>query len=351
MKRLTLALMVLTVAVGLILTRGLPVGARLLDVARAFYQPVVAGMIDQVTQTAVYAHEAQFTGQASVSVGGSPYTFTTRNTSSGTPIQKATQYVYERLQTLGLNTIYHNWSSSYCGLSNRNVIGERPGQVTPNEIVVISAHLDDMPSNGAAPGADDSASGTVGVLMAAEILSGYPFERTLRFVFFTGEEQGLCGSDEYAYAADQRGDNIVAVYNLDMIAWNAVDGPTLRLHTRTTGNPGYAADLAIAGVFTNVVQAYGLSGVLTPIITADGDDGSDHWSFWDCGYPAIMAIEDDYDDFNDAYYHTANDSLNHINLTYFTNFVKASVGTAAHLARPRILSLPPRAYLPLMRRA
>ncbi len=350
MKRLTLALLVLGVAGGLLLVWGSPVGARLLDAPSAFYQPLVAGMISQVTQTAVYNYEAQFTGQTSVLVGGSPYTFTTRNTSSGTPIQKATQYVYERLQALGLNTTYHNWSSSYCSLSNRNVIGERPGQVTPNEIVVISAHLDDMPSSGAAPGADDNASGAVGVLMAAEILSGYPFERTLRFVFFTGEEQGLCGSDEYAYAADQRGDNIVAVYNLDMIAYDSTGGPTLRLHTRPTGNSGYAADLAIAGVFTNVVQAYGLSGVLTPIITADGDDGSDHWSFWDYGYPAIMAIEDDYDDWN-TYYHTANDALNRINLTYFTNFVKASVGTAAHLARPRIISLPPRAYLPLVRRS
>jgi hypothetical protein len=47
----------------------------------------------------------------------------------------------------------------------------------------------------------------------------------------------------------------------------------------------------------------------------------------------VLAIEDDVDDFN-AYYHTVNDNLSHVNLVYFTSFVKASVGTAAHLAKP-----------------
>jgi len=44
--------------------------------------------------------------------------------------------------------------------------------------------------------------------------------------------------------------------------------PALRLHTRTTGNPGYSNDLFIASVFTNVVSAYGLSNSLSPVITA-----------------------------------------------------------------------------------
>jgi len=47
----------------------------------------------------------------------------------------------------------------------------------------------------------------------------------------------------------------------------------------------------------------------------------------------IKDFEDDYNDF-DAYYHTTNDRLSTLNLTYFTNYVKASVGTAAHLALP-----------------
>ena len=243
----------------------------------------------------------------------------------------ATQYVYEHMQTWGLAVGYHDWD--YYWHTNRNVVGILTGTTQADEIVLITAHLDNKPDAGLAPGADDNASGSVGVLVAAEILSQYQFERTLRFVFFTGEEQWLLGSAQYAQAAHAAGDNIVAVYNMDMIAWDYTDGATLRLHTRTPGSSGYSGDLAIAGVFTNVVNAYDLGGYLTPIIDADGITASDHSSFWDEGYSAILAIEDDENDFN-ANYHSQDDRLQNLNMTYYTNYVKASVGTAAHLAYP-----------------
>ena len=332
MKRSLVAVLFIAVVWLAVIGLSLPLTAQALDRVDSLEpQAVVSAMIEQVQSSQVYNYDAQLSGAVPALIGGVPYTITTRNTGSGVPLQQATQFVFEHLQRQGLAVSYHNWTN--CSRSNRNVIGVLTGTLTPNEIVLITAHLDDMPASGLAPGADDNASGSVGVMLAAEIMSRYRFERTLRFVFFTGEEQGLCGSEVYADAVAASGDNIVAVYNMDMIAYDATGDPTLRLHTRTTSNSGYAADLAIAGIFTNVVNAYGMSGVLTPLITADGENRSDHSSFWDQGYAAILAIEDDYSDFND-YYHTVNDNLSHINLTYFTNFVKASVGTAAHLARP-----------------
>lgn len=333
MKRSLTVALLLAAAWLAILTLGLPAAARGVTAPDAFYDPTVAAMLAQVTQAQVYSYVAQLSGETPAVIGGEPYTITTRHTNSGLPIQRATQFVYEFMQQQGLGVSYHNWSA--CGTSGRNVIGVLTGTLKPQEIVLITAHLDDMPSIGAAPGADDNASGSVGVMIAAEILSDHPFERTVRFAFFTGEEQGLCGSDVYAGAVYAAGDNIVAVYNMDMIGWDSTGDPVARLHTRMSG-AGYAADLAIAGVFTQVVQAYGLSNSLTPVIDADGEDRSDHSSFWDRGYAAILAIEDDANDFN-AYYHTSNDRLQYLNFAYFTAFVKASVGTAAHLAR---VSLP-----------
>jgi hypothetical protein len=289
--------------------------------------PLVAEMIMQVQQNMVYSYTGQLSGEWPVLVGGELYTITTRHTYSGTPIQKATQYVYEHMQAAYLTVNYHNWTYG------RNVIGVLTGTKHPDEIVLITAHLDDVPSSGSAPGADDNASGSVGVLVAADILSQYQFERTLRFVFFTGEEVGHGGSDQYAQAVKDAGENIVAVYNMDMMAWNSDDIPALRLHTRKPSNPGYAGDLAIAGMFTNVVSTYGLGSYLSPIITANGESRSDHSSFWDRGYPAILAIEDDIDDFNTSW-HESSDKLQILDMAYFTNFVKASVGTAAHLAYP-----------------
>jgi Zn-dependent M28 family amino/carboxypeptidase len=241
----------------------------------------------------------------------------------------ATQYVFEFMQALGLSVSYHDWT--YGSYTNRNVIGEKIGSVTPDEIVLVTAHLDSLPSSGLAPGADDNASGSVGVMMAAQILSQYAFQRTVRFVFLTGEEQGLLGSDRYASKVVTDGDNLVAVYNMDMIAWDVRNGPKLRIYTRTTNDPGYDGDMVIANAFVDVVDTYALDTVLTPIIMSEGGNWSDHASFWDEGFSAVCAIEDDYSDWNRDNYHTANDTISTLNFTYLTNYIKASIGTTAHL--------------------
>lgn len=295
------------------------------------YDSRVAAMIDQVQQDELWDDDGGLSGENPVTIGGSPYTITTRKTNSGTPIQMATQYAYERLLSLGLAVTYHTWSAG--GYSSRNVVATKTGKNNPGEIVLITAHIDDTSSTSVAPGADDNGSGSVAVLDAAKIMSQFYFNRTVRFVLFTGEEQGLYGSAQYASAAAAAGDNIVAVYNMDMIAWDSVDGPTLRLHTRTPSSPGYAADTAIATTFADVVQTYGLAASLTPIIDADGITASDHASFWNHGWAAILAIEDDEDDFN-THYHQPTDLRQALNMAYFTAYVKASVGTAAHLALP-----------------
>ncbi|MCP4159741.1 MAG: M20/M25/M40 family metallo-hydrolase [Deltaproteobacteria bacterium] len=294
------------------------------------YDPTVAEMIGLVDQTKVYDYTSKLTGEESVVIGGSSYTITTRHTNSGTPLEKATQYVYEFMGNLGLSVNYHNWT--YWGTSNRNVIAEKTGTVSPNEIVLVTAHLDSLPSGSLAPGADDNSSGSVGLMIAAEIMKQYDFERTVRFVFFTGEEQGLYGSKRYADKVASDSDNIVAVYNIDMIAWDDVGGPTLRLHTRSSDNPGYSGDMVLANTFVDVVNNYSMSSVLTPIIDSDGVTASDHSPFWNKGYSAILAIEDDVDDFCDNY-HTTNDKLSTLNMTYYTNYIKASVGTIAHLTK------------------
>ena len=289
------------------------------------YDSRVAQIIAAVTQAAAYTYNGNLSGETPVTIEGSPYTIVTRHTSSGTPIQKATQYVFEFMSQFSLDVSFHTWASG------RNVIGQKLGATDPDEIVLVTAHLDDMPSGGIAPGADDNASGSVGVMIAAELFDQYWFEKTIRFVFFTGEEQGLLGAQAYAAKVQADGDNIVAVYNMDMIGYDTVDGPTLRIHTRS----GNASDLAIANTFVDVVNTYGLSGVLTPIIDQDGITASDHAAFWARGYAAVLAIEDDQDDFN-AFYHTVNDKRENLNMGYLTNYIKASLGSAAHLGIPTI---------------
>jgi len=115
-----------------------------------------------------------------------------------------------------------------------NVIGQRTGTVNPNDVYVIGAHLDDMPTGATAPGADDNASGSVATLIAADILSQYQWGCTLRFAFWTGEEQGLLGSSVYAARSKTNGETIKGYLNLDMVGYNAT---APRTWICTTGQP------------------------------------------------------------------------------------------------------------------
>ncbi len=80
-----------------------------------------------------------------------------------------------------------------------NTVGEIPGTEKPDEFVVLGAHLDSWDLG---QGTTDNGTGSCVVLEAARILvkSGIRPKRTIRFVLFTGEEQGLHGSKEYVKA-------------------------------------------------------------------------------------------------------------------------------------------------------
>jgi hypothetical protein len=285
--------------------------------------PLIQGMIDQVTTEQVYQYEGELAGELQVWVDGAWYTINTRHTNSGTPIQKTIHYVGQHMANdLGLDVEYHVWNND----NNPNVIGEIPGLINPDDIFIIGAHIDDVLYNGQpVPGADDNASGSVATLLAADILSHYQWGCTLRFAFWTGEEQGLNGSHAYAQRSYNNEENILGYLNLDMIAWNTPNSPASIFLGYL---PSVPPSLDLANLFSDVVYAYNLN--LQPLIGTSYAGSSDHSSFLDYGYPAILAIEG-IDDFN-PYYHTPNDKPANTNLSYFTDFVKASIGTYAHMS-------------------
>ena len=303
------------------------------------YDPLVADLLTHITTETVATHDGGLSGEWAVPIGGAPYTLTTRYTYSGVPIAKATQYVSESMAALGYDVAYHDYTLSSTSL--RNVIGEKKGRVHPDQIVLLTAHLDSRAAalpHDPAPGADDNASGSTALLIAAERLADLDFEYTIRLVFFTGEEQGMWGSYYYALAASNAGDDILGVLNLDMIAWDAKLGPDIDLHSHV---PTVEDDSdALADLFAAVIDVYDLD--LIPQIVENGATFSDHSRFWDRGYAAIMGIEDYYNaaevaaeprDWN-TNYHTINDRLNTLNLTYFREYVRAGVATFVHLAAP-----------------
>jgi carboxypeptidase Q len=95
-----------------------------------------------------------------------------------------------------------------------NTVGEIKGSGRPGQVVILGAHLDSWDLG---TGVTDNGAGSMVVLEAARIIaqSGLRPKRTIRFILFSGEEQGLIGSREYAEAHANEADSIQAVLVLD----------------------------------------------------------------------------------------------------------------------------------------
>lgn len=127
-----------------------------------------------------------------------------------------------------------------------NVVGEIVGTEEPKQIIVVGGHLD---SWDLAEGATDDGSGVAVTLGAARAIlqSGYKPKRTIRFVLFTGEEQGLLGSLAYVKEHKKEIQNHVAALILD-----EGQGPVVDFQTGGRDD----IDAALSG-FAKTIHAFG----------------------------------------------------------------------------------------------
>ncbi len=251
--------------------------------------------------------------------------FQTRYAST-TNCEAAGESLLAAFSALGLDDV-HFEPFSFSSYTSRNVVAEKTGQTYPDDIFIICAHYDSISPPASrqtlAPGADDNASGTAAVFEAARILAPYPLDFTVRFIAFSAEEWGLFGSRAYATAAGLAGERILGVINLDMIAFADAMPEDLQIIV----NP---ASSWLADRFLEAASAY---GPLDATKTVDASFVySDHGPFWDNGFPALLAIEDD--PLTTPYNHQTSDTLDTFQLDFFTSAVRASVGLLAELAQP-----------------
>jgi len=213
--------------------------------------------------------------------------------------------------------------------SSQNVIATLPGTLYPDQYVVLGCHYDSYSYSGDAPGADDNASGSAGILEIARILSQYDFNRTIIFCAFSGEEYGLHGSEEYATMADNTDMEILGYFNIDMSGYLQPGGT---IHTDMIA-PQSAAPLA--EFYEQVCAVYLPTFLIEPGMLTGGD--SDHTSFNEHGFMGIFPFEDS-DDYS-PYIHTINDinglSVNNYEqVSTFTKATLASVVTMANMLLP-----------------
>jgi hypothetical protein len=283
-----------------------------------------------------------------------------RNSYDTAGLDEAAQYLRHHYESLGLSVTLEPFIYSTKPMTN--VIAELPGIGPDSEhVLILCAHYDSRAEDMGnlalpAPGADDNASGSAAVLEAARILSQHTFPRTLRFVHFAGEEQGLIGSNFYALRASLRGDVIDGVINLDMIGYESVPpgDHIVEIHAGTMPD-----SIALSDVIIDNISTYSLS-LSVQKMTTNATNRSDHASFWRYGYPAVLGIED-FGDFN-PHYHSTEDTLAHMQTEMMVEYTKACVASLAELASqrgtlnptptPTHTALPqPRYYLPIVLRA
>src|SRR5882724_5415521 len=165
-----------------------------------------------------------------------------------------------------------------------NTVAEIPGTEKPDEVVIIGAHLDSWDLG---TGATDNGTGSVAVLEAARALmkSEVKPKRTIRFILFTGEEQGLNGSKEYVKQHQSELGKISAV-----LVHDTGTGKTLTIGLM--GN--YPARETLSYVLIPLARTKEI-GLAEPTLREMG--GTDHVPFDAEGVPGFWCVQDpvDYD--------------------------------------------------------
>lgn len=283
---------------------------------------VIGGIIEAVSIDSMITYVEEMSGEVPVDLGNGPVTITSRHSNhAGNAL--AQQYYEQKFAALGYTTEAQAFNAT-----GRNVLVTKTGALYPEEVVVLCAHYDAMPSGTIynAPAADDDGSGCAAVLEAARILRDIPFERTIVFALWDQEEQGKIGSIYYANVMAANDEEIVGVVNMDAIAFDGNGDRKARVHARQVAN-----SMAIADTVFAILERYAID--IDLLLTTPGETYSDHASFWSAGYGAVLMIEEFAGDGN-PYYHTPNDRVQYFDVPYFEKLAKLSIGSLAALAVP-----------------
>src|SRR6266852_4595679 len=181
-------------------------------------------------------------------------------------------------------------------IEQENVIAEIRGREKPDEAVILGAHLDSWDLG---TGALDNGCNAALVIEAARAIKaiGLVPRRTIRFVLFSGEEQGLLGSWQYALAHRPELDKIRAVVVFDS-GVGRVTGYSL------TGR----AD--IEGGVREILKPLDSWDVTHH--TLEGDIGTDNWDFFLEGVPTLVAEQDEANYLPN--YHAASDTFDKVDI-------------------------------------
>ncbi|MBP2619128.1 M28 family peptidase [Chryseobacterium jejuense] len=213
----------------------------------------------------------------------------------------------------------------YLNTTSKNLIITKTGTVYPNKYVIICGHFDSI----AGSGVNDNGSGTSIILEAARILRTIPTEYSVKFIHFSGEEQGLLGSYHYVNNVVYQGNNrvldIKLVFNLDQVGGvMGNNNNTVYCDEDMGGLPGNnAASATITQELRNCTALY--STLQTAV---DPAENTDYIPFEERG----EIITGFFERIRSSYPHTVNDTFANTDPEYIYKIGKAAVGALQHFA-------------------
>lgn len=265
------------------------------------------------------------------------------STDPASGLYQSRQWIRAQFDALGLETSEPTFEMNIAGnpVTRHNVAGRLTGWKYPDQWILVGAHYDSRQENAVTPtqtpGADDNASGCAGVIETARALVPSQPEKTLIFLCYAGEEQGLWGSVGHAAELADSGDldKVEVMANLDMIGWdNGSGGYGVTLLTARGTSPGgvLATNVAMRDRFADAGANY------TPqlaVVTSNSACCSDQQPYLNRGRPALHSFHRG----GTAYphYHRTTDTaanMNHLGTapTLGGLIVKLNVAAIAELA-------------------
>ncbi|PWN59424.1 M28 family peptidase [Chryseobacterium viscerum] len=209
--------------------------------------------------------------------------------------------------------------------SSKNLIITKTGTLYPNKYVIICGHFDTITG----PGVNDNGSGTSIILEAARILKSVPTEYSIKFIHFSGEEQGLRGSSHYVnnvvYQGGVRKLDIKLVINLDQVG--GVKGNNNNTVYCDEDQGGLSSNNAASAAVTQ--QLRNCTALYSPLQTAvDPAADTDYIPFEQKG----EVITGFFERIRSNYPHTSKDTFTNMDPVYVYNIGRATVGALQHFA-------------------
>ena len=233
-------------------------------------------------------------------------------------------YLHKQFTQAGLTVTTQPFTA--LGGTYRNVIGTAQPSTTvqPAAPLILAAHFDTVEGS---PGADDNASALAVMLHVARQVRSMKLVRPIQFIAFNLEEENLLGSQAYTSSLRKNGEAIHGAIVLECVGYASQQAnsqkipPGIPIAVPTTGN-----FLAVIGnersqnLTGTVAQAMKSHLPIVPLVVPGNGEKlpdtrrSDHTSFWEHGFPAVMLT--DTANFRNPHYHRPTDTLETLNLDF-----------------------------------